>query len=443
MVVWGGGDNSGGRYDPALDAWTPTSIVNAPSTVAGLSVVWTGNEMLVWGPAAGRYDPVGDIWSPVSTANAPASRTDHVAVWTGEVMVVYGGRIGPNWTITGGRYDPDTDSWTPTSTIGTAPVNPGNVAVWSGQEMIVWGGGNSAFPGPGGRYDPAADHWTPTSTIGAPLAHTGSTAVWSGREAIFWGGDSGASGGRYNPATDTWAAIAPNNAVPTRSGHRAVWNGREMIVFGGIENNRGGRYDPTLDQWRPITSTSMPPGFRGMSAVWADSFMIVWGGRGAGDSELYSTGGGYCACKAWYADGDGDGIGDFWNFVYDCGSQPAGHVPAYGDCNDQDGVNWDLPSEATNLTFTDSASLSWSAPVTLGGVGVSYDLLRTPNIRDLFFATDCIVSDSAALDAADPEIPAPGSVYFYLPRAQNGCPGAHGSLGAASDGTLRIGRSCP
>ncbi len=447
MVVWGGGDNSGARYDPTLDTWSPTSTVGAPSSSAGMTAVWTGSVMAVWGglpSAASRYDPVSDTWSPISTVNAPAARTDHVAAWAGGVMVVFGGHSGPTWVNTGGRYDPDTDSWTPTSLIGTAPVNPGNVAVSTGQEMIVWGGGDPSLPGSGGRYDPVADRWTRTSEIGAPMAREGSTGVWTGREAIFWGGGNGSTG-RYDPVRDTWVVTPPDNvAAPPRSGHQAVWTGREMVVFGGIYNNRGGRYDPTSGSWRPLSSVNMPPGFLGMSAVWADSFMIVWGGRGAGGADLYNTGGRYCACKAWYADDDGDGVGDFWNFVYDCSdAQPAGHVYPYGDCNDQNGASWDYPSEVENLTFTSSTSLSWSAPVMLGGVGVSYDLLRSPDIRDLFSNTTCIVSDDTALGAADAGIPPPGSVYFYLPRAQNGCPGAHGSLGAASDGTLRIGRSCP
>ena len=41
------------EYDPASDAWTPTSTAGAPSPRRGNSVVWTGNEMVIWG---GRSD---------------------------------------------------------------------------------------------------------------------------------------------------------------------------------------------------------------------------------------------------------------------------------------------------------------------------------------------------------------------------------------------------
>src|SRR4029079_17880968 len=43
--------NTGGRYNPNADSWTPTSTTNAPDRRAGHTVVWTGSEMIVWGGA--------------------------------------------------------------------------------------------------------------------------------------------------------------------------------------------------------------------------------------------------------------------------------------------------------------------------------------------------------------------------------------------------------
>ena len=71
MIVWGGYGvagsdllNTGGRYDPATDSWTATSITNAPEARYYHTAVWTGSEMIVWGGVdgsilipAGRYDP--------------------------------------------------------------------------------------------------------------------------------------------------------------------------------------------------------------------------------------------------------------------------------------------------------------------------------------------------------------------------------------------------
>ena len=69
MIVWGGEDyyltpdpQSGGRYDPETDSWTPTTKIDAPSHRVPHTAVWTGfdSEMIVWGgydfnKQGGRY----------------------------------------------------------------------------------------------------------------------------------------------------------------------------------------------------------------------------------------------------------------------------------------------------------------------------------------------------------------------------------------------------
>ena len=52
--------NTGGRYNPATDTWTATSLDGAPSGRAFHTVVWTDKEMIVWGGSVytntgGRY----------------------------------------------------------------------------------------------------------------------------------------------------------------------------------------------------------------------------------------------------------------------------------------------------------------------------------------------------------------------------------------------------
>jgi hypothetical protein len=51
MIIWGstGFDSTGGRYDPAMDQWMSTSIINAPHYRLFHTAVWTGEEMIVWG----------------------------------------------------------------------------------------------------------------------------------------------------------------------------------------------------------------------------------------------------------------------------------------------------------------------------------------------------------------------------------------------------------
>jgi len=199
MIVWGG-DNIVRRYDPVGDTWTVTSAVGAPSPRSWHSAVWTGSAMVVWGGwsdgdpfwvnTGGRYDPVTDTWTPTSAVGAPSARFGHTAVWTGREMVVWGG-YGydddgfENSLNTGGRYEPVTDTWTTTSTVGAPSArDSSHTAIWTGREMVVWGGTTTI----GGRYDPAKDTWTAMSTVGAPFGDQYHTALWIGNAMVVWGG---------------------------------------------------------------------------------------------------------------------------------------------------------------------------------------------------------------------------------------------------------------
>lgn len=261
MVVWGGTNSAktafyytGGRYDPVADTWAPTST-SAPLGRAGHTAIWTGKVMVVWGGYAytpqlfylntgGRYDPVADTWSPTSTPGAPTGRTDQAAVWTGGVMVVWGGYAGNGiYPIDGGRYDPTADTWIPTSTTGSPPGRIGPVGAWTGDRAIFWGGDVNT----GGQYDPLSDTWAPTSVLNAPGAGRSLPFVWTGSEMLVFASEQTPPGARYDPLADTWRSISALGS-PTGAGAPAVWTGSQMIVWGGsvsvggIYVNTGGRY---------------------------------------------------------------------------------------------------------------------------------------------------------------------------------------------------------
>lgn len=124
MIVWGGTETgvfsspylrSGGRYDPIADNWTATSEIDAPVARGGHTAVWTGDDMIVWGGGSqgppfwlnsgGRYDPEKDAWTPTATTdNAPIGHAGHTAVWTGSEMIVWGGTSEWGYMNNGGRY---------------------------------------------------------------------------------------------------------------------------------------------------------------------------------------------------------------------------------------------------------------------------------------------------------------------------------------------------
>jgi N-acetylneuraminic acid mutarotase len=323
MIVWGGFDefnfvalNTGGRYNPNTNSWTPTSTTNVPDARENHTAVWTGNEMIVWGGSeesnfgglntGGRYNPNMDSWTATSTSDAPEARQLHTAVWTGSEMIVWGGTGASFFDSdlnTGGRYAAGTDSWTATNTYNVPEPRSSHTAVWTGSEMIVWGGlGQTSFSSAlndGGRYDPATDNWTATNVADAPSPRNMHTAIWTGNQMIVWGGTDGFinfnSGGRYNPGTDSWIATTSIAPYP-RYLHTAVWTGTQMIIWGGDSDvgllDTGGRYNPNADAWTATSTTNGPSARDNHSAVWTGSQMIVWGGEDANFDRL-NTGGRY------------------------------------------------------------------------------------------------------------------------------------------------------
>jgi N-acetylneuraminic acid mutarotase len=136
MIIWGGSDDAQylytiGRYNPASDSWTPNNPAFAPAGRIGHSAIWTGTEMIVWGGVAngtfevtntgGRYNPSTDSWTPTSLNGVPMARAGHSGVWTGSEMIIWGGGDTAGDFNTGSRYNPGTNSWTPLTTVN-APL---------------------------------------------------------------------------------------------------------------------------------------------------------------------------------------------------------------------------------------------------------------------------------------------------------------------------------
>lgn len=307
MIIWGGlwtdyveayPLDTGARYDPATDTWTPTTQEGAPEARFGHTAVWTGTEMIIWGGnyagnTGARYDPASDTWTPTSRINAPFPRAFHAAVWTGTEMIIWGGAA-----TNAGRYNPASDTWATAEAPGYQTRYP--AAAWTGTELIVWGGSiDFDAVDTGRRYDPAHEYWTVTSRVNAPSPRTWHTGVWTGSEMIVWGGyrfeDLLDTGGRYDPLTDSWTAtrISPSG----RYSHTGVWTGSEMIIFGGQGGGGGARYDPATDTWLFASGVNAPTFRMQHTAVWTGTEMIVWGGYDLLTNLPLDTGGRYCAYR--------------------------------------------------------------------------------------------------------------------------------------------------
>lgn len=327
VLIWGGETGAGGytttntgaKYNPISDTWTPISTVNAPSARRDHSAVWTGTEMIVWGGVpgnsgptlndGGRYNPQTDTWTPLTTTNAPSARHVQSAIWTGQEMIVWGGGdLGPVIaTNTGGRYNPQTDTWTPITTSGAPSPRFHMIVVWTGTEMLVWGGSHNccgaagAVPS-GGRYHPQTDTWSPMATGDLDAGFVFQTGVWTGSELMVWGGYSRSdvfvnTGQRYNPTTDVWTPFSTINAPSGRGYLSSVWTGDELLVWGGYDGsaflNTGGRYDPETDTWIPTTMVDVPARRGTHTTIWTGNEVLVWGGFDNDGNQFHNTGARY------------------------------------------------------------------------------------------------------------------------------------------------------
>jgi len=477
MIVWGGqGDagllNTGGRYDPMLDTWTPIATAGAPQARVYHQAVWSGDRMIVWGGygcspcvsvnSGGRYDPLTDSWLPTSLVNAPTPRLYHTAVWAGTSMVVFGGISDPSTSgvvfNTGGRYDPVSDSWRPTSTVGALNMYQ-HTAIWTGQLMVVSGRTN------GGRYDPVADSWTWGPTAGR-IDHT---AVWTGTEMLVWGGQGGSvmlnTGFHFDPVTSVAWFTTTTGAPSPRAGHSAVWNGSVMIVWGGrtISNDSlgdGGLYDPVADSWSPTSSLDAPQPRSMHTGVWAGNAMILWGGFTLGGTE-WNTGGsflrspdtdhdGFTICGGDCDDSNAavrpgaadvcNGLDDNCNGVVDEGvdADGDGRFTCGGDCNDADATVWASPGDVSALTVNGSspASLGWDSQAAGVGPSVVYQVASgsASGAGIDFGSASCLAT------VATPQFddlrgnPARGAAYWYLIRGKDSC--GTGTYGSAQSDAL-------
>jgi N-acetylneuraminic acid mutarotase len=330
MIVWGGNSNiifnSGGRYNPATDSWAATSASPLEARRQH-TAVWTGSEMIIWGgcvdfqcsnsrETGARYNPANDSWTPTATLGNNNNRSNHAAVWTGSEMIITGGcRSGECQRSIENiiRYTPSGDTWREAryEPLPIPPRQP-HKAVWTGTEMLVWGVDASMFDTSVYRYNPVTNRWTRTFVLGAPDARYDFSLVWTGTEMIVWGGDVQGigvtrTGGRFNPMTNVWTETNIDGAPTSRFLHEAVWTGTEMIIWGGARENgtttnTGARYNPGTNTWTAMATTNAPTGRVFGSSIWTGQEMVVWGGSDLASSTYFNTGGRYNpATNAWTA----------------------------------------------------------------------------------------------------------------------------------------------
>jgi N-acetylneuraminic acid mutarotase len=296
-------------YDPATDTWRRLAPLAGPkgNYEGHYSAVWTGKEMLVFGPFDSQaFNPLTNHWRRL-----PAERgggAGGLVLWTGHEMIDWGGGCCGDASSGGSAYNPTTNTW---RTLAPSPLAPSQqpIGAWTGRELIIFVGGldpdGKPYPARFARaaaYNPTNNTWRRLAPLPAPRG--GATAVWDGREVLVVGGVGAPRGGKppalaavgfaYNPATNRWRRLPPMESG--REGASVVWTGKRLLVWGGqtaragslpvscaevptpcVIAGHGLAYDPAADRWSPLAKAPLL-GRLDPAAVWTGHAMIVWGG---------------------------------------------------------------------------------------------------------------------------------------------------------------------
>jgi hypothetical protein len=218
MVVTGGATDGGVTavrttyaYDPDADAWERRA--DLPTEVGiEADAAWTGDQLVLW-PRAGTsapplsYDPAADRWSELPRVPNERHPQGGSMVWTGDDIVVWGPATSPIERVVpavvrpdrSARLDPDEDAWRTIAddrlgeAIDREGLEQSTSAVWTGREVVVW----SAPEDPTAvdraatqAYDPGTDTWrrlpdAPALAHHPPIVWTGDVVVVATAEGFL------------------------------------------------------------------------------------------------------------------------------------------------------------------------------------------------------------------------------------------------------------------
>jgi hypothetical protein len=296
--VPGGMRNVAFSYDPTAHRWRTLSppAGTTGSYEGAMSAVWTGRQMLVWGPAVTlSYEPTTDRWRQLPRSPALGAPSGLV-VWTGREMITWGGGCCGDVTSDGIAYNPATGKW---RKLAKAPIagQQRPTGAWTGRELVVLPDGKNPKneTTSGAAYDPATNTWRRIAS--PPQERLGSNVVWDGREMLVvggWGPPDSKTGVRklvsvpfaYNPSTNGWRTLAAmDQSHYGRGGATAVWAGSRLLLWGGdtqashryVLAPHGLAYDPKTNRWYELPGAPLL-GRMSPVAVWTGKALLVWGG---------------------------------------------------------------------------------------------------------------------------------------------------------------------
>jgi hypothetical protein len=227
-------------------------------------------------------------------------RGGHSVVWTGEEIVVWGGEAGGDPISglgDGAAFNPTANSW---RLIAESPLSPrtSHVAAWTGDEMLIVGGFGQRD---GAAYDPARDAWRsipdPPVPLEAPDRYQSAGSVWTGQELIIWDISSGQIVA-YTPDVDTWRALPSIDLTGDTGVLR--WTGDALYAFaddgsdhpsgvalGSARLNQEGGWDSIAPA--DFSTDDLIVGADATLTVWAGEQFIAWTSSGTDAKTMKLT----------------------------------------------------------------------------------------------------------------------------------------------------------
>ncbi|MGZ4381532.1 MAG: Kelch repeat-containing protein [Gaiellaceae bacterium] len=304
------------EYNPAAGTWRRlTPFPGDRGSYEGhYSAVWTGREMLVFGPFDFQaFNPLTDRWRRLPRS-LPSEFALGLVVWTGREAIAWGGGCCGDASSTGWAYDPATGKVRKLARSVLAP-SQGPVGAWTGRELIVFVSGfdpdGKPYPASLARaaaYNPTTNTWRRIAPLPAP--RDGPAVVWDGHDVLIVGGTVTSrtaqprrlarTGFAYEPASNRWRQLAPMGSG--RASFAAVWAGTRLLIWGGTTIPGGGArevvpqsppqgfaYDPATNRWSALSRAPLR-GCLEPTAVWTGHAMIVWGGSGLPNYQGFTDG---------------------------------------------------------------------------------------------------------------------------------------------------------
>jgi hypothetical protein len=245
-------------YEPEADRWEPIPPAPIPALAREATSVWTGRELLVWGPVPGTRSSAGALYDPHTRQWRQMVAQDRLILgqgtWAGDRFVVLG------WDrerrVIAAAYLPDTDQWTG---LPDPPVrNYHGLLAWTGTEVIATDGYDIHDIV---RWAPADKQWRPTAPGPDVKRVAHSSLAISGRFVFMFGRSL-----QTEPPTDMlmpepgmavydmeadewWEAAEPPGGNDLRGAY-SMWVDRMIYrpVPGGSEAYA---YEPDGDRWKP------------------------------------------------------------------------------------------------------------------------------------------------------------------------------------------------